>query len=119
MSKQPLESKIETYLKDQIKALGGLSYKFKSTVNGVPDQIVIFDGTTHFVEVKRPGETPRADQIAVQRKIAAQNVSVCTVSTTDEIDAFIRKNLGCEPITAKKSAPKSPGTLKDIGAFDI
>ena len=81
MGKNPLESKIETYLKNQIKNIGGLCYKFKSTVNGVPDQLVIYDRTMHLVEVKRPGEKPRANQVHVHSQIKKQGVPVYTVDT--------------------------------------
>ncbi|WP_218832382.1 VRR-NUC domain-containing protein [Shouchella clausii] len=103
MSKNPLESKIETYLKDQIKNIGGLCYKWKSTVNGVPDQIVIFNGAIHFIEVKRPGEKPRANQIHVHKQINKQDIPVHTVDTTEKVDAFIHKVLKTEPVGAPKT----------------
>lgn len=104
MSKNPLESKIETHLKNQIKRIGGLCYKFKSTVNGVPDQLVIYDGAMHLVEVKRPGEEPRANQVHVHNQIKKQNVPVYTVDTETAVDAFVRDVLGAEPI--KQTEPK-------------
>lgn len=50
-----LESKIEVWLNDQIKKLGGRSYKFVSPGNpGVPDRIYLLpDGRIYFVELKR------------------------------------------------------------------
>lgn len=50
-----LESKIETWLNDQIKKIGGKSYKFVSPGNpGVPDRIYILPGgRIYFVELKR------------------------------------------------------------------
>lgn len=50
-----LESKIEAWLNDQIKKLGGKSYKFVSPGNpGVPDRIYLFpQGRVYFVELKR------------------------------------------------------------------
>lgn len=94
-TKKPvLESKIETYFKTCVKRAGALAYKFKSAVNGVPDQIVIHDGTTHFVEIKRPGGKPRADQIRCHAHINAHGVPVHVVSTEHEVDAFIRNVLG-------------------------
>lgn len=105
MSKNPLESKIETYLKNQIKAIGGLCYKFKSTVNGVPDQLVIYDRSMHLVEVKRPGEKPRANQVHVHGQIEKQGVPVYTVDTEAAVDAFIKDVLKAEP-----QAPSQPKT---------
>lgn len=97
MGKNPLESKIESYLKNQIKNIGGLCYKFKSTVNGVPDQLIIFNGHMHLVEVKRPGETPRANQVHVHSQIERQDVPVYTVDTESAVDTFIKDVLKAEP----------------------
>ena len=99
MSKNPLESKIETYLKNQIKQIGGLCYKFKSTVNGVPDQLVIYKQKLHLVEVKRPGERPRANQVHVHNQINKQGVPVHTVDTEASVNTFITDVLQAEPVT--------------------
>ncbi|MGX1195810.1 VRR-NUC domain-containing protein [Metabacillus sp. SLBN-84] len=108
MSKNPIESKIETYLKNQIKAVGGLCYKFKSTVNGVPDQLVIFDGRMHLVEVKRPGEKPRANQVHVHKQIQNQRVPVHTVDTEEAVDLFVKEVLDARPPeSTKKTADHS------------
>ncbi len=50
-----LEIEIEDWLTDQIKKLGGKSYKFISPDNpGVPDRIYLFPGgKVYFVELKR------------------------------------------------------------------
>lgn len=109
-TKKPvLESKIETYFKTHVKRAGGLAYKFKSAVNGVPDQIVIHDGTTHFVEIKRPGGKPRADQIRCHANINAHGVPVHVVSTEQEVDAFIRDVLG---VTELAPVKKTTGTTR-------
>ncbi|WP_139368366.1 VRR-NUC domain-containing protein [Evansella clarkii] len=107
MSKNPLESKIETYLKKQIKNIGGLCYKFKSTINGVPDQLVIFNKTMHLVEVKRPGEVPRANQVLIHSQINKQGVPVYTVDTENAVDAFIKDVLKAEPKESATSNQKS------------
>ncbi|MCR6108592.1 VRR-NUC domain-containing protein [Salipaludibacillus agaradhaerens] len=106
MSKTPLESKIETYLKDQIKGIGGLCYKFKSAVNGVPDQIVIYNKAIHLVEVKRPGERPRANQEHIHAQIAKQGVTVYTVDTTNAVDVFIKTVLGAKQKSKSRSKQK-------------
>ena len=105
MSKNPLESKIETHLKKQIKTIGGLCYKFKSTVNGVPDQLVIYNHGMHLVEVKRPGEKPRANQVHVHGQIEKQGIPVYTVDTEVAVDAFITDVLKAVPKV--RSKPKS------------
>lgn len=116
-NKPVLESKIETYLKDQVKALGGLAFKFKSSVNGVPDQIIMMDGVAHFVEVKRPGQKPRADQVNMQNKIIAQGIPVHNVSTHREVDDFIRITLKHKPVELSKRPKSSTAAKPKIKGF--
>lgn len=46
------ESYIEGLLAEGVKRLGGISYKMISTVNGVPDRLVLYKGKLIFVELK-------------------------------------------------------------------
>lgn len=109
-----LESTIETYFKHQIKRAGGLAFKFMSTVNGVPDQLVIHDGVTHYVEVKRPGGKPRADQVRCHAKMATHGATVHVISTNDEVDAFVRDTLGV--ILEQKTRTKTSENVRIQGA---
>lgn len=88
-SKKALESKIETYFKEQIEHVGGKAMKFKSTINGVPDQIVLFKGVTYFVELKRPDETPRATQLSRHREFKQHGIDVHIVDDVSSTDKFI------------------------------
>lgn len=110
-----LESKIETYLKTQIKLIGGLCYKFKSTINGVPDQLVIYDSKMYLIEVKRPTETPRANQVYIHEQIEKQGVPVYVVDCEEQIDDFIRNVLNTEPVL--KSDIQNIGVVMTIDAF--
>lgn len=112
-----LESKIESYLKQQIKRIGGLCYKWKSTVNGVPDQVIIYNGQTHLVEVKRPGEKPRPSQASIHRQIHEQGVPVYTVDTNQSIDAFIKDVLNAEVPTKSKTEVSS--VIRPADAFKL
>lgn len=51
------ESTIEKYFVAQVKAIGGMAYKFTSPAHrGVADRVVCLpDGSTWFVELKAPG----------------------------------------------------------------
>ena len=53
-NKKPLESKIEEWLVNQVKQMGGIADKFVSPANpGVPDRLVIMpNGRIYFVELK-------------------------------------------------------------------
>jgi hypothetical protein len=65
-----LEKNIEEFLKDNIKKLGGLCYKFVSPGNsGVPDRIIFLpNGRLIFVELKtKKGEPSKLQKIQIKR----------------------------------------------------
>ena len=59
------EREIEGKLRDAVKAMGGVCWKFTSPGNaGVPDRIILMpQGHMAFVEVKTLGEKTKAQQI--------------------------------------------------------
>lgn len=89
LAKPPRERTIEQYLVAKVKAIGGRLYKFTSSVNGVPDRIVLYKGKTWFIEVKRPGESPTALQRKIHDDMRAQGAKVWTVSDHGEVDLVI------------------------------
>lgn len=115
------ESKIENYLSQQVKLIGGLSYKFTSNVNGVPDRIVIFNGSIYLIEVKRPNEVPRPTQDLVHNKIREQNVPVFVIDTREGVDEFISETLdvNIELINNQSTQSNQPVTIRNKSAFDI
>ena len=87
-----LEKEVEKYLIDQVKKYGGLCYKFTAPGNrAVPDRIVLFSGRTFFIELKRPGEKPRKDQLKKFKDFSKQNIRVYVIDTKDGVDQFIKK----------------------------
>lgn len=92
-----IESDIETYLKDTIKKIGGKAMKFKSPgKRGVPDQIILYKGTTYFMELKKPNEKPRASQKVVHKEFMDNGIPVYTADTKYEVDQFILNVLNTE-----------------------
>lgn len=86
------ESNIENYLTAKIKKLGGLTFKFTSpNCAGVPDRIVILNGSIHFVELKAPGKRPRPLQAATFADLAKQQVPVFVLDSTDSVDSFLKE----------------------------
>ena len=58
------ETEIEKYLKKLVEEKGGVSWKFTSSVSGVPDRVVLLpQGVIAFCEVKRQGKLPRPQQV--------------------------------------------------------
>lgn len=85
-----LEKEIEQYLVKRVKEIHGVCHKWVSPGNsGVPDRIVIHDGRVVFVEVKRPGGKPRADQIAVHEKLRSVGADVRVIDTKDKVNELI------------------------------
>lgn len=58
--------------------------------SGVPDRIVIFDKGVYFIELKRPGESPRALQVETIRRLQRQDMIVFVIDEKLKIDKFIK-----------------------------
>lgn len=84
-----IERDVERFLVNQLK-LGHIEcYKWTSPgVRGVPDRIVLSAGRIWFVELKRPGKKPRANQIVVHRKLAREGFNVRVIASKEEAKAF-------------------------------
>ncbi|SCL87964.1 VRR-NUC domain-containing protein [Sporanaerobacter sp. PP17-6a] len=65
------EKEIETYLRNEIKKLGGKAYKFVSPGNnGVPDRLICLPGgQVVFVETKASGKKSTALQLKKQKEL--------------------------------------------------
>lgn len=90
------ERDIEAYLRDQIKRLGGIAYKFVSPGNaGVPDRLVLLPaGRVAFVELKASGKKPTALQELQQKRIAGLGFKVLVIDGKEQVDEFIKEMLG-------------------------
>lgn len=86
------ERDIEAYLRDQIKAVGGIAYKFTSPGNaGVPDRLVLLPGgRVVFVELKAPGKQSTPLQLRQQRRIQALGFQVFVIDSKAKVDEFIK-----------------------------
>ena len=85
------EKDIEQYLRNQVKAQGGIAYKFTSPGNaGVPDRLVLLPGPrVVFVELKAPGRKSTALQEAQQRRIATLGFRVVVIDSKQDVDKLI------------------------------
>lgn len=85
------EKQIEIYLRDQVKKIGGVAYKFISPGNdGVPDRLVCLPhGVTAFVELKAPGKTPRPLQQLQLKKLMGLHQNVFVIDSLELTDIFI------------------------------
>lgn len=87
-----LESKIEKKLVSLVRRSGGECIKFVSPGNaGVPDRIVMMPrGKIHFIELKAPGEKPRALQMAVHARFKRLGFPVTVIDSVKGVEAFVR-----------------------------
>lgn len=82
------------YLKDEIEKINGKTFKFSSPGNnGVPDRIILHQGNTYFVELKKPGEKLRPLQKAVKKRFNKLGFNVYVLDSIDSVNGFIA-NIG-------------------------
>lgn len=89
---QVRERDIEAYLRDEVKNLGGIAYKFISPGHdGVPDRQIVLPGDIHvFVELKAPGKKSTPSQRKRQQELASFNCRVFSdIDTTEKVDQVI------------------------------
>ena len=86
------EKDIEQYLRDKVKAVGGIAYKFVSLGNrGVPDRLVLLPtGKIAFVELKAPGKKSTALQELQQKRISNLGFKVLVIDSKTKVDEFIK-----------------------------
>lgn len=80
------EKDTEAFLRDEVKARGGRSYKWVSPgCSGVPDRIVILpNGRIFFVELKSEGKTSTPQQRKRQAELRALGCTVYADIDTKE-----------------------------------
>lgn len=85
------EKEIETYLRDRVRQIGGIAYKFVSPGNdGVPDRLVCLPGgISVFVELKAPGQHARPLQIHQQGRLKRLGFRVDVIDSKAQVDDWI------------------------------
>lgn len=86
-----LEKDIEKFLNDNIKKLGGRSYKFVSPGNsGVPDRIIFLPGgRIYFVELKTKKGRPSALQKLQRRRFKELGHEVYLLYGLEDVKVFL------------------------------
>lgn len=85
------ESTIEKHLVTQVKALGGMAYKFTSPARrGVADRVVCLpDGQTWFVELKAPGGRLSELQKIFQSDMARMNQRYACLWNKEQVEEWL------------------------------
>ena len=85
------ESTIEKHLVTQVKALGGMAYKFTSPAHrGVADRVVCLpDGQTWFVELKAPDGRLSELQKIFQSDMARMNQRYVCLWSKEHVEEWL------------------------------
>lgn len=85
------ESKIEEYLRKQVKSLGGIAYKFVSPGNvGVPDRMIVLPGgVVDFIELKAPGKKPTSKQNLQMGRLRSRGANVWVIDSIEKVNQYI------------------------------
>lgn len=89
-----LERSLERKLVAALKSRGHLCLKQAETgINGVPDRLCLFEGgRAVFVELKRPFETPRLNQLRMLRRLAGLGFEAVVIDSPAELTAFLERH---------------------------
>lgn len=87
------EKQIEKKLVKAVKAVGGICPKLVSPgMDGMPDRIVLLPGAhLGFVEVKAPGQKPRALQLRRHKQLRQLGFPVFILDDQDQIAGIIKE----------------------------
>lgn len=109
-----LENEIESWMQKEVKASGGIFFKFTSPANsGVPDRILIHPALkrTTFIELKAPGKKPRPLQVSVHRNLKAHGADVFVIDSRESAKTLL-ETLGI----LKKRKKKPSGSPRCLGS---
>ena len=107
-----------------VKAQGGMSLKFISTVTGVPDRIVLLNSMLYFVELKTTTGKISKRQEIVFEQLKQQGFPVTIIRTIDDIEEFICEAIrsACIPtvtnLSGKKHSEPRPISTTGFGEDD-
>ena len=74
-----------------IDAKQGAKFKARGVISGVPDLVFVWQGKTHYIEVKTQIGVLSKNQKALHAKWSEQGVKVEVMRSSEEIVSFIRK----------------------------
>ena len=69
----------------------GAKFKAQGVISGVPDLVFVWNGKTHYIEVKCEKGVLSKNQIALHQKWKEQGVDIHVMRTSEEIIRFVSK----------------------------
>ncbi len=88
-----LEKTIERHLNARVAECGGMCLKFRSSLNGVPDRVVIHKGKVYFIELKRDEGNVSKVQKLMQTRMKECGAEVFTLWNKGDVDWFVTEYL--------------------------
>ena len=85
-----LEKQIEKYLVKRVTQSKGLTFKWISTVAGVPDRLVFLNNQVRLVELKTTDGKLSARQVLVFDQLGEAGFPVYILRSYEDIEEFIR-----------------------------
>ena len=85
-----LEKQVEKYLNKRVKENNGLSFKWISSVTGVPDRIIFLNNQVFLIELKTETGVLSPRQILVFDELGEQGFPVHVLRSYDDIEEFIK-----------------------------
>ena len=85
-----LEKQIEKYLVKKVTQSKGLTFKWISTVTGVPDRLVFLNNQVHLVELKTETGHLSPRQVLVFDQLGEAGFPVHILRSYEDIEEFIR-----------------------------
>tara|TARA_R110002126_G_scaffold15506_4_gene63487 strand:+ start:90 stop:365 length:276 start_codon:yes stop_codon:yes gene_type:complete len=83
------ENTVETYLDEEIKKLGGRTYKWTGQ-RGVPDRLIILNSKTYFREIKTLDGVVSPEQKREIARMRTHEVDVDVLFGKTGVDEFIK-----------------------------
>jgi len=77
-----------------IDARQGAKFKAQGVISGVPDLVFVWQGKTHYIEVKTENGYLSKNQKALHAKWSEQGIDVKVMRSSDEIVQFIAQLVG-------------------------
>jgi hypothetical protein len=85
-----LEKEIEKHLVKLVKQSKGLSYKWISSVTGVPDRIVFLQNQVYLVELKAQTGRLSPRQVVVFDDLGEQGFPVHVLRSKEDVEEFLK-----------------------------
>ena len=88
-----MEKAVEAYLRQRVKAAGGIALKLVCPGRtGVPDRLIVLPGgRVYFAETKDLGKKPRLKQQLMQERLRALGFQVFVPDSKDAVDSMLEE----------------------------